>query len=309
MASFRSFLAGLGTAALGATVWGLLVEPRWLEVKRFKATVPRLPSSWRNKKVAVLSDFQIGQFEPRQTAAEKAVQEALRSNVDLALFAGDFVYQADENDAERGVMLLKPLTDAGIPTYAVLGNHDYGLDGDDDEPDTDLAARVMEVADSIGVRVLTNEHVELPAPDGGDPITLVGIGSEWANFADVEAAFEGLHPSVPRLVLLHHPDTFLRIPKKFAPLAVAGHTHGGQVRLLPFIQEIKTLGDSFIVGGWGPRDHGDDGNRLYVNRGIGFSWMPIRIGARPELTIIELIPTNSEDTPHVEKVESRSMST
>ena len=136
-----------------------------------------------------------------------------------------------------------------------------------------------------------------------NPLWVVGVGSEWAGFADVEAALDGLDPEAARVVLLHHPASFLRAPERQAPLAVAGHTHGGQVRLLPFVHEIKLLGDAHLIDGWGAREHGDDGNRLYVNRGIGFSWLPMRIGSRPELTLIELTRAESDETPEAEAVE------
>ena len=301
MGFFRTATRALGAASLGALAWGLVVEPRWLQVVRFRIAIPNLPPAWEGKTVAVLSDFQVGCRGAGTTAAERAVRRAVREDVDLALFAGDFVYDAGPGDAERAAGLLRPFVEAGIPTYAVFGNHDYRINLLNSEPDLVLAGAVEAAAREVGVRVLHNKHVELPGPEG-DPLYLVGVGSEWAHLADVEQAFEGLPDDAPRLVLLHHPATFLRIPAHRAPLAVAGHTHGGQVRLLPFVHEIRALDAAFVVDGWASRAHGAEGNRLYVNRGIGFSWMPMRIGARPELTLIELERTVSERTPFVEEV-------
>ena len=85
---------------------------------------------------------------------------------------------------------------------------------------------------------------------------------------------------------MHHPDSFAEIPAGAAPLAVAGHTHGGQVRIplmpqwswLTFVKEDEVHADGWIDG------YGAEGNRLYVNRGIGFSVVPLRINCPPELT-------------------------
>lgn len=89
---------------------------------------------------------------------------------------------------------------------------------------------------------------------------------------------------------MHNPDTFDALPPGAAPLAVAGHTHGGQVRV-PFFPEWSYLalvqGGEVHVDGW-IDGFGEPGNRLYVNRGIGMSLVPLRVNAPPELTIFTL---------------------
>ena len=296
-------LTGLGLALTAVLVWGFAVEPHWLEVVRFRVPIPNLPPAWEGRTVAVLSDFQVGCRGATTRAARRAVAVARDEGAALALFAGDFVYQARDGDAECAVGLLHPLVEAGVPTFAVLGNHDYRLNLVERDPDLALAGAVEAAAEALGVRVLENEHVAVEPPGGGAPLWVVGVGSEWAGRADVERAFAGLDAEAPRIVLLHHPAPFLRIPARRAPLAVAGHTHGGQIRLLPFVHEIKLLGDAHLLDGWGPLDHGREGNRLYVNRGIGFSWLPVRIGARPELTLIELTAAAPGEAVEAERVE------
>ena len=90
---------------------------------------------------------------------------------------------------------------------------------------------------------------------------------------------------------MHHPDTFASLPAGSAPLAIAGHTHGGQVRL-PFLPRWSWMtlakDEPVHVDGW-IQDYGAAGNRLYVNRGIGFSTIPIRINCPPEITIFTLL--------------------
>lgn len=92
------------------------------------------------------------------------------------------------------------------------------------------------------------------------------------------------------MVLLHHPDSFERLPAGTAPLALAGHTHGGQFRV-PFTPEWTWMTfaeeDEVHPDGWIP-DFGASGNRLYVNRGIGFSTLPLRLNCPPEITYVLL---------------------
>jgi hypothetical protein len=238
----------------------------------------------------------------------------------LVLIAGDFIYhplgeeggdpqrEAYGSEAVRQaatiiaevVALVRPLPEAGIPTYAVLGNHDYGMESRRVARLDWLAQDLARGLEQAGVRVLQNQAVALPAPgDQGTPVPprtaqqalhLVGIGSHYAGYDRVEQAFRRLPDGVPRLVLMHHPETFARIPARAAPLAVAGHTHGGQISL-PFTPDWSWMNllydDQVHADGW-IDDYGAPGNRLYVNRGIGFSAVPVRINAVPEITVVEL---------------------
>ncbi len=134
-----------------------------------------------------------------------------------------------------------------------------------------------------------------PVVSGGAPLHQVGIGSHTADKARPEIALAGLPASAPRLIMHHHPDTFEKLPANSAPLAVAGPTHGGQIAfpLLPqrtwltYTQTGEVHADGWIIDFYGA-----EGNRLYVNRGIGFSMVPIRIGSRPEVTYFTLRPAD-----------------
>ncbi len=121
---------------------------------------------------------------------------------------------------------------------------------------------------------------------------LVGIGARWPNEDRPEAALSGVSDGAPRFVMMHNPNSFEAFPAGTAPVAVAGHTHGGQVRV-PFLAEwswLKIVEDDEIhVDGW-IEGFGEPGNQLYVNRGIGFSVAPIRINCRPEITLFTLRP-------------------
>ena len=83
------------------------------------------------------------------------------------------------------------------------------------------------------------------------------------------------------------PRTFSNLGAGTAPLAIAGHTHGGQVQV-PFTDwSPVALVLDLPLAGWSD-DFGAEGNRLYGNRGIGFSTVPMRISCRPELTVFNL---------------------
>ena len=211
------------------------------------------------------------------------------------LIAGDFVYHPEEGSSKESVKaadLVKPLVDAGIPTYAVLGNHDYRMPTKKDPKDAALAAEVQAALEGVGVRVLQNEAVPLvlAGEDVETPLYLVGIDSHVAAEDNAEAALAQLPEGAPRLALMHHPNSFLLFPAGSAPVAFSGHTHGGQLRL-PFTPQWSWMSfsedDAVHADGWAEA-YGEAGNNLYVNRGIGFSVVPLRLNAPPELTLVTL---------------------
>jgi len=123
-----------------------------------------------------------------------------------------------------------------------------------------------------------------------DLMYLVGIGSHWPNEDKPAVALAEVPELAPRFVMMHHPESFTLFPANTAPVAVAGHTHGGQIRLpftpkwswLTFTKEDRVHVDGWIDG------YGQQSNHLYVNRGIGFSILPIRINCPPEITLFTL---------------------
>ena len=201
---------------------------------------------------------------------------------------------------QTAVELVRPLPAAGIPTYAVLGNHDYGMGWPDEVKRAWLARALQKALTEAGVRMLENEAVPLQPPDNRHrretaghedlPLYLVGIGSHFAHNDKPVHALAQVPHSAPRLAFMHHPASFEAFPARTTPFAMAGHTHGGQVRI-PFMPNWTWMtyvkGEKVHADGW-IHSYGQPGNRLYVNRGIGFSLLPIRINCRPEVTFFTL---------------------
>ena len=290
---------GLKYAAIGlAGVVGLLViwsfiEPHTLDEVEETAQIPDLPPDWEGKQIGLIADFQIGMWGGNPDTARRSVDKLIEAKPAAVLFAGDFVYHATpdpEPEIQKAVDIVTPLVEAGIPTYAVLGNHDYGLSDKSASPEVDLASTLETALDDAGIVVLENQAVEMQLPNSNEPLYLVGVNSRWANRDDVDEALSDVPDTSPRIALMHNPDSFAQFPANAAPLAVAGHTHGGQVRVpdtpqwswLALVQD-----DTVHADGWA-HDYGEPGNNLYVNVGIGMSIAPIRLFCPPELTIFTL---------------------
>jgi predicted MPP superfamily phosphohydrolase len=285
-------------------LWGMAIEPYLLEWRDEVAEVPRLPAAWEGRELVLLADLQVGIWLANTRAIRTIVRRLVARRPSLVVIAGDFVSELSR-DAEAQIAtatdLVRPLPAAGIRAYAVLGNHDYLVSADGAEMYSKRAAsRVGAALEAAGVRVLHNEAVALQEPgDGrhrsagvGGEITLylVGIGAHLPGDDRPMSAVSQVPEGAPRLVLMHNPDSFRALPAGSAPVAMAGHTHGGQIRV-PFKPSWSgwswAKGRELDADGW-VRGYGAPGNHLYVSRGIGFSGVPIRFGCRPEVTTFTL---------------------
>ena len=308
----------LAAAVLIGTVvaWGVVVEPRLIDEVHEDVALKDLPAEWDGRAIAVIADLQLGMWLANRDTIRRSVERIVRARPAAVLIAGDFIYFASDDNREDTVeelaseqladsvahaadaaSLVQPLAAAGIPTFAVLGNHDYAMMWPTSVPRRRIAAEVAASLEAVGIRVLHNQALALdveanPASrtPGRMPLYLVGVGAHFPGEDRPAAAVAAVPPRAARIVFMHNPSSFPALPPGTAPLAIAGHTHGGQVRLpfLPHWSWLSLATDRRITAdGWAD-DFGQPGNRLYVNRGIGFSTMPVRINCRPEVTFFTL---------------------
>ena len=286
----NSLLGLLGIFGI-LVVWGL-IEPKFIDVEEETAIIPNLPPAWEGKRIGQVTDFQVGMWFDNTGTMRDSIKKLVEEKPAAVLISGDFIYHSLPNASEeisKVTDALKPLIAANIPTYAVLGNHDYSHK----PPKPELGKQVEAALEGIGVEVLQNQAVQIDSPvvqGSNQPLYLVGIGAYIANNSDVNKALSEVPDNSPRVVMMHNPASFAEFPPQTAPLAVAGHTHGGQIRL-PFTPEWSWIslvkGEEVYGDGW-IKDYGKPGNQLYVNRGIGFSDVPIRINCPPEVTLFTL---------------------
>lgn len=306
--TWKKWLSGLLLIFIALAAWGL-IEPRLiLDEKTESAAIPGLPAQWEGQKIAVIADLQVGIWLANIGMIEQAVERIIEEKPAAVLLAGDFLYdpideetkqeaqeEIDTEDRreirqqiEQVVALLRPLVEAGIPSYAVLGNHDYLQEEPESLTSVQAADDLTRAMRQAGIVVLRNDVVQLKR--GGDALYLGGIDSLSAGNARPEQVLSAIPDKAPRIMLMHNPDVFGKLPAGSAPLALAGHTHGGQLRLpglenwswMALTQKGEVTADGWIEG------YGARGNRLYVNRGIGFSTLPIRLFCPPELTWLVL---------------------
>ena len=210
-------LLGLVALLLALLLWGL-IEPYFIDVQEKEGYIPGLPQRWEGQRVALIADYQVGMWLHNTPTVRRIVRKIVKERPACVLIAGDFIYDT-RTAIPEAVQLTKPLTDAGLPTYAVFGNHDYAQPTKDDQPDRQLAEDLRKALEDIGVRVLRNEVVTLPldtptgASDANEPLYLVGIGAHTPGEDEPALALAQLPEDAPRFVLMHHPTSFAAFPR------------------------------------------------------------------------------------------------
>lgn len=266
----RAFAATAGLLAT-AGFWAFYVEPSWLEVERFTLRSSKLAQPLRVVVVADLQTDQVGDYE------REALARVMAEKGDLILFTGDYV---QENDAPKHLALRAALRSYlhEIHLQARLGV--YAVRGDVERDDwADLFA---------GLPVRTFEQttrIELPE------ITLTALRSR-----DSRNHLPRIPPSEKFHILFGHaPDFALDAPP--ADLLVAGHTHGGQVRL-PWVGALITLSE--VPRAWAAGLTAlPSGGNLVVSRGIGLERGDaprLRFLCRPQIVTIDILPAAGEST-------------
>ncbi len=224
-------------------------------------------------KVALLSDLHYGPYMAEGSVAAW-VDATMAESPDLIVLTGDYVDTYNQRPLEPLITELARLR-APLGVLAVWGNHDYVNRG--------WHAYLERAFAGIGIRVLRNSGVAVR------PDLYVGGLDDWnLGQPDFAATAGGGAPHQARLLLTHNPDSLAELSPDLFDLALAGHTHGGQVRL-PFVGALITssLYGQAYAGGW---VH-SGAVPAYVSRGLGVTMLPARLLCPPELSVFELSPT------------------
>ncbi len=269
----RFFLnwAGLFLSLSGAAYWFRL-EAEALETVTLELPLRNLRAPVR---LVQLSDFHASPAV-RNAFLSSAVATAIAAKPDLICLTGDYT-TAGLRDWDPLLDVLRPLA-AAAPTFACLGNHDGPPVGTGS-----LQDQTLEALRAVNISVLHNEGSAFAVRDAA--LHIVGTGDYWRGPFDPASAFADQPTGVPTVLLTHNPDARQALRNRSWELALCGHTHGGQINLPGMYGRFAPVRDRRYIAGPYPAD----GRLLYVNRGLG-SIGGVRYGARPEVTVFNLIP-------------------
>ena len=259
---------------MGATVFAYarFVEPQLLMVHTETVLTQGATEKSPSIKLALFSDTHFGIFK-HAVPMSRIVAKVNAQTPDAVFIAGDFLYYLNPIDIPKA---LAPLSELHAPVYAVLGNHDVG------HPGPVYTKELYSALQALGVTLVENRAIGVTI--AGQDIVIGGVSDLWQG--QQSYTFTRTLPDKPLILLTHNPDTALVVPSDIPfALMLAGHTHGGQVRLpglfkkvipteYPFDKELHKVAS-------------DGGERLvYVTPGTGMVGLPLRFNMAPRIDVL-----------------------
>jgi predicted MPP superfamily phosphohydrolase len=282
--------AGRGARIAYRSARRLGLEPAYrLAVRIYQPT----PSAWPASlplSVAAIADLHFGEPYLGLERLKMIVDATNAAEPDLIVLLGD--YGATHHDAAEHRAAMEVLAQkvrrlsAPLGVFAVMGNHDWSADG---------LARARgqgppvagQALGQVGVAVLENDAVRLQ--HRGQEFWLAGLGDQLAQVGarrgldDLCSTVDKITDGSPAILLAHEPDIFPVVPSRFA-LTLAGHTHGGQIRIFGYAPYVPSrYGQRYLQG-----HVVEDDRHLIVSAGLGVTHLPLRIGVPPEIVLVRL---------------------
>ncbi|HEY8473203.1 MAG TPA: metallophosphoesterase [Natronosporangium sp.] len=258
-----------GVAAISIGGYGVSRAYRPPKVTRLAVPLARLDPRADGLRVAVVSDIHVS---PTWGArfVERVVEVVNGLDADLITVVGDMTSSEVEMVRESVAPLRRLRSRYGA--FFVTGNHEYYTGYQE----------WIDAAEELGLRVLRNERVEIAHRGGA--IDLAGVNDQQGTVhddpPDYAAALGDRDPSRPVLLMAHQPVQVHEAARYGVDLQLSGHTHGGQVYPFDLLVRLQQP----VVDGLAEVD----GTLVYVTNGAGFWGPPMRVGADPEVTLLEL---------------------
>jgi predicted MPP superfamily phosphohydrolase len=281
--------AGLGLTGIagvlmpGTAAYAAAQAATDLVITDYRPVPPNWPDSHRLS-ITVIADLHAGGPAMGIERVRQVVDAAQALQSDLVVILGDYFathrFITEHVPHSAWAAELARLK-ARLGVYAILGNHDWWFD----------IAGVRGALAAVGIPVLENDAVRLN--DGSRRFWLAGLGDQLAYWLgpsrfrgvdDLSGTLAKITTEDPVILLVHEPDIFTQVPPRVA-LTLAGHTHGGQIKL-PFIPPL-----------WAPSQYGaryayghivERGRHMIVSGGLGCSKVPLRLGVPPEIVRVTL---------------------
>ncbi len=258
-------ISGIAAAPLILSGYGAAYGGKAYEVREL--TLP----FGRALRVVQLTDIHAGVYMTRAEIRRYA-DEVTALEPDLFVLTGDYISNSMEFLPECVEEMARVRARYG--TFATMGNHErwYGQE-------RDILARFRQHR----ITFLLNAHRVIQTEQGA--VAVAGIDDLRSGYPDLAGALRGLDATIPTILLSHRPEIFPLAASYGVPLTLSGHYHGGQIKFgLPGLNlSLAHLLTPYPEGLYRIKE-----SRLYVSRGIGTTFTPIRLNARPEVTLLRL---------------------
>lgn len=265
--ALRAMVASGVGLATGTVAYGVAYERHHLVRVDAEIPVSGLPPALDGLRIGLITDIHHSATVSAD-AISRAVTTLKMAQPDLVVLGGDYVTFGNRAYVEPVAELLTPLSGASFGSFAVLGNHD-----DDRDMPAALSRR--------GFTVLKDQHTRISIR--GEKVDLVGIRYWTRTVSHLTRVLKGTGPTT--ILLAHDPRRLTQAALLDVPLVLSGHTHGGQA-LLPGVGAIAAREFPVLAG------FAREGNTsLFVSRGVGTVYVPVRINCPPDVAMLILRST------------------
>lgn len=257
-----------------------------LEVRHYRIVHTRLAETLGGAKVAFLSDLHMKRFGPREKEVLRILEE---ERPDLILFGGDYIAFQGSFDPVRAFFREVPRA------YAVMGNSDYY----NENGSCILCHRPQsrELTPDPRVSFLRNSSIVLKM--AGGKVNLIGLDDPVKKKSMIAEAMRGIDSSAPSILIAHSPDIFEEASFRGIDIVLAGHNHGGQVYPARFLRGRMLIDASFeYLDGFFQKGR----TLMFVSKGVGTSYLPFRLGVRPEVTFFRFVGDNGNQSAAASEV-------
>ena len=264
-----------GVAALIAVVlYAHCVAPRRFETTFLREETGPLAEALAGLRFVVLADVHVDRFGAKEEDVLRRVRDL---SPDYLLWLGDYVQYGGAFD---GALRLLAGARGRLGTYGVLGDADYSNRRGHCALCHAPGRRTLR--DDLPVRFLRDQAVVIE--NRGRKAALVGVDPVLFTSAPEFREAMALARGLPTLVLSHYPRALDDVSACPVDLVLAGDTHGGQVWVpWPLSLVAYHATDRRFLQGW----FRERGTRMYVSRGVGVSHLPVRLGVRPEIVVLD----------------------
>lgn len=256
-------------------VYSKYIEPKILITERYNINED-IQDKGDKIKVVQFTDTQLGEFYSIEQLS-KVVEKINKQDADIVVFTGDLIDKVSGYEHLEEVPKILSNIEANLGKFAVWGNHDYGGGGHN---------YYKQAMESGGFKVLENETEEINL-ENGKSITVSGLDEVMFRTPKPEVIKNNISEDSFNLLILHEPDLIDDFINSNINLALAGHSHGGQVEI-PFIGAIITppYAQNYTDGFYKISD--DNKNRIYVNSGLGNTKMVFRFMNIPKISVFNI---------------------
>ena len=264
----RDFLRSATAISVGALAgvgaYGVAYERHQINRIVRDITVRGLPSSLEGLRIGMITDIHHSSVVPADDV-NLAVMLLKEAAPDIVVMGGDYVSFFDRGYIGPVAELLAPLAGAPQGSFAVLGNHD-----DEKEMPAALTAS--------GFTVLKDQRTSLTVR--GERLDIAGIRFWTKTPGEIASVLKGTGGTT--MLLAHDPRRLVEAAALDVQLVLSGHTHGGQV-IVPAFGAVA--GRKFpVLSGYATRDN----TSLFVSRGVGTVYVPIRVNCPPDVAVLTL---------------------